>query len=74
MLTAFGAAAVSLMVGAYAFEQRHRAFVAVFGGACALSSIYAFLAGNPVFGGVEALWACVAVRRLLPAGGQGHRS
>jgi hypothetical protein len=38
-LTIFGATAVSMMVLTYALEERHRAFIALFAVACALSSV-----------------------------------
>jgi hypothetical protein len=67
-LTVFGAAAVSLMVFAYALERRHRAFVALFAFACALSSVYGFLIGSIPFGVVEALWSAIALRRFYDTG------
>jgi hypothetical protein len=45
-LTVFGATAVSMMALAYALEQRHRAFIALFAMACALASAYGFLIGS----------------------------
>jgi len=63
MLTSFGVAAVSLMLIAYALEQRSPTFVLLFAGACAASSVYGFLAGTWPFGVVEAVWTAVAVRR-----------
>ena len=44
-----------MMPLAYALEQRHRAFIALFALACALSSAYGFLIGSVPFGAVEAL-------------------
>ena len=55
MLTAFGAAAVSLMVFAYAMEHRDRRYILLFAIGCALSSIYGFAVGAWPFGVVEAL-------------------
>lgn len=63
MLTLFGFASVSLMLMAYALEERAPAFVALFAIACGASSIYGFLAGTWPFGLVEAVWALVALRR-----------
>jgi hypothetical protein len=63
MLTLFGAAAVSLMLTAYALEERAPRFVLLFAAACAGSSVYGFLAGAWPFGIVEAVWTIVAVRR-----------
>jgi hypothetical protein len=48
----------------YALEKRHRAFVALFALACALSSAYSFLIGAVPFGAVEALWSVVALQRF----------
>lgn len=64
MLTVFGAAAVTLMAAAYAFEHRHRSFVLAFAGGCALASAYAFLVSAWPLGLVEALWALLALRRF----------
>jgi hypothetical protein len=60
----FGAVAVSVTTLAYALERRHRAFVALFAAGCALSSAYGFAIGSVPFGGVEALWGIVALRRF----------
>jgi hypothetical protein len=62
-LALFGSAAVTAMVVAYALERRSATFVLAFAGACALSSVYGFLMGSLPFGGVEAAWAALAVRR-----------
>ncbi|MGI8857168.1 MAG: hypothetical protein ACR2JW_15595 [Thermomicrobiales bacterium] len=62
-LTLFGAAAVSAMLVAYALERRSAWWVLVFAVACALSSLYGFLAGTWPFGVVEGVWALVALRR-----------
>lgn len=51
------------MLVAYALEDRSRAFVLVFAGACAGSSAYGFMAGTWPFGIVEAVWTAVALRR-----------
>jgi len=53
-----------MMPLAYALERRHRAFVALFALACALSSAYGFLIGSVAFGAVEALWSLVALQRF----------
>jgi ABC-type arginine transport system permease subunit len=63
-VTVLGAIAVSTMTVAYALEQRHRAFLALFAGACASSSAYGFLIGSLPFGIVEALWSAVALHRF----------
>jgi hypothetical protein len=62
-LTAFGAAAVTVMMLSYALERRSRAYVLIFAAACAGASVYGFLAGTWPFGVVEAIWAVVALRR-----------
>ena len=66
-VTVFGATAVSMMPLAYALEQRHRAFIALFALACALSSAYGFLIGSVPFGAVEALWSLLALQRFRVA-------
>ena len=63
-MTAFGAAAVTVMALAYALERRHRAFVALFAVGCALSSAYGFAIGSIPFGTVEALWSIISLRRF----------
>ena len=69
----FGVVSVSLMLVAYALEQRAPWFVLLFAGACGASSIYGFLAGAWPFGIVEAVWTIVAVRRWRArTGRQGH--
>lgn len=62
-LTLYGAAAVSVMLLAYALEQRSPWWVFVFALACASSAIYGFLAGTWPFGVVEGIWSIVAIRR-----------
>ena len=66
-LTVFGATAVAMMPLAYALERRHRAFIALFALACALSSAYGFLIGSVPFGAVEALWSLLALQRFRVA-------
>jgi hypothetical protein len=63
MLTAFGAAAFTVMMFMYALECRGRAFVLGLRLWVSLSSAYGFLAGTWPFGVVEAIWAAIAVRR-----------
>lgn len=65
MLTLFGAAAVTIMLIAYALESRAAAWVLVFALACAASSAYGWLAGTWPFGVVEGIWALVAARRWV---------
>ena len=63
LLTLFGLISVSLMLIAYALEERAPWFVLLFAAACGASCVYGFLAGTWPFGIVEAVWAAVAVRR-----------
>jgi hypothetical protein len=63
LLTLYGAAAVTLMLVAYALEQRAAGWVLFFALACVASSLYGWLAGAWPFGVVEAVWAGVAFRR-----------
>lgn len=62
-LTWFGLCAVSAMLVCYAFEQRSPWWVLGFAGACVLGSTYGFLQGAWPFGGVEAIWSLIALRR-----------
>lgn len=62
-LSLFGLFAVTAMLVCYAFEKRSRWFVLAFAAACALGSLYGFLQGAWPFGGVEAIWAPVALKR-----------
>ncbi len=62
-LSAFGLFAVTAMLVCYALERRSRWYVLGFAAACALGSTYGFLQGAWPFGIVEAIWACVALRR-----------
>jgi hypothetical protein len=62
-LTAFGVAALTLMMLMYALESRGPRFVLAFAAGCALSSAYGFLSGAWPFGVVEAIWTVIAVRR-----------
>jgi hypothetical protein len=62
-LTAFGLVAVTAMLLCYALEQRSHWFILAFAAACAAGSIYGFLQGAWPFGGVEAIWSLVALRR-----------
>lgn len=65
MLTAFGVTALTFMMVMYALERRHRGFVAAFALGCGLSSGYGFASGAWPFGGVEAVWTVIAIRRWL---------
>ena len=62
-LTAFGFAAVSLMLIFYALEDRSPWFILAFAAACALGSIYGFAQGAWPFGVVEGIWAGIAIYR-----------
>lgn len=63
MITAFGVAALTFMMGMYALERRHPRFILGFACGCLLSSAYGFLAGTWPFGVVEAVWAGIALNR-----------
>lgn len=63
LLSAFGLAAVTLMLLFYAVERRSRWYTLAFAGACIMGSIYGFLQGAWPFGLVEAVWSIVAFRR-----------
>jgi hypothetical protein len=65
MLTAFGAAMVSLMLIFYALEDRSPWFTFAFAWACLGSSAYGWLSGTWPFGVVEAVWGVVAFRRWV---------
>ncbi|MEM7016694.1 MAG: hypothetical protein AAF512_05050 [Pseudomonadota bacterium] len=58
-----GLVAIIIMVSAYALEHRHPTFTAVFAGACALASFYAFLIGSYPFFLAEGIWSVIAFRR-----------
>jgi len=62
-LTVFGLFAVTAMLVSYALEKRSHWFILAFAVSCVLGSVYGFLQGAWPFGGVEAIWAIVAVRR-----------
>jgi hypothetical protein len=62
-LSIFGLFAVTAMLVCYACEKRSAWFILGFAGACALGSAYGFLQGAWPFGGVEAVWSIVALRR-----------
>ncbi len=51
------------MLVTYACERRSPWFVLAFAFSCALGSVYGFLQGAWPFGGVEAIWSLVALRR-----------
>jgi hypothetical protein len=63
VLTAFGAAAVTIMMICYGLESHNKAWTFVFAAACFASSIYGWLAGTWPFGVVEAIWGVVALEK-----------
>jgi hypothetical protein len=63
VLTVYGAIAVFLMMVFYALEPRAVRFTFWFAMACAMSSLYGWLAGTWPFGVVEAVWAVLALRK-----------
>jgi hypothetical protein len=63
LLTAFGLAAVSLMLVFYAVEDKSHWFVLAFAGSCLMGSAYGFLQGAWPFGAVELVWSGIAVRK-----------
>jgi hypothetical protein len=62
-LTAFGLAAVSLMLAFYALESQSRHFTLMFAGACVMGSAYGFMQGAWPFGLVEGVWSVVAIKK-----------
>jgi hypothetical protein len=62
-LTIFGLVAVTSMLVCYALEERSPWFILGFSASCLLGSAYGFLQGAWPFGGVEAVWSLVALRR-----------
>lgn len=72
-LTVFGLVSVTLMLVFYALEDRDRAFVLAFAGACGLASVYGFLQGAWPFGLLEAVWVLVALRRWQRRGAEEAR-
>jgi hypothetical protein len=62
-LSAFGLFAVTAMLVTYALEERSSWFVLAFAVSCLMGSAYGFLQGAWPFGIVEAIWACVALRK-----------
>jgi hypothetical protein len=62
-LTLFGLFAVTAMLVCYTLEDRRPWYILAFAVSCALGSAYGFLQGAWPFGGVEAVWSLVALRR-----------
>jgi hypothetical protein len=65
MLTAYGAAVVTLMMLFYALEGRSPWFTFAFGLACLGSATYGFLAHTWPFGVVETVWGALAFHKWL---------
>jgi hypothetical protein len=59
----FGFVAVTVMLVAYALEQRGAAFVLLFAVGCAGAASYAAVIKSYPFAGVEAVWCAIALRR-----------
>lgn len=60
-----GIIAIVVMVGAYALERRHSAFIAIFAIGCIMAAAYAYLIGSYPFLVAEGLWAIIAGKRWL---------
>jgi len=63
LLTAFGLAAVSLMLVFYAIEDKSHWFILAFAGSCLMGSTYGFLQGAWPFGIVELIWSAIAIQK-----------
>lgn len=63
IIEALGIVAIIIMVGSYALEKVHPAFIASFAVGCSLATIYAWLIGSYPFFIAEGLWAIIAFRR-----------
>jgi hypothetical protein len=59
----FGFAAVTVMVSAYALEERGSGFVLLFALSCLAAAIYAALIRSWPFAAVETIWSVVAFYR-----------
>jgi len=59
----FGFLAVSVMVVAYAREDRSTNYILLFGFACFAATLYAVLIRSWPFAAVEFVWGIVALRR-----------
>jgi predicted component of type VI protein secretion system len=64
-LELFGFAAVTVMVTAYALEQRSSAFVLLFAVSCLAAAAYAALIHSWPFAVVETIWSGIALSRWL---------
>ena len=65
MLTAFGSAAVALMLVSYWLEPRSKWFVLAFAIGSAATAAYSGLAAIYPIMVIEALWAMLAMRRFV---------
>lgn len=65
LLTAFGVIAATTMVVAYARENRHHYWIAVFAVGCAATAVYGLLTGAWIFAVLETLWAAVATNKYM---------
>lgn len=63
VLTAFGVLAAITMVVSYAFDGRHRRWIAVFATGCAATALYGALTGAWIFVVLESIWAVIAINR-----------
>lgn len=59
----FGIVAITIMVGAYAMENRHPHWIGVFAAGCLMAALYAYFIGSYPFFIAEGLWAVIASRR-----------
>ena len=66
-----GLIAVVIMVGSYALEAKHTAFILIFAFGCALAAIYAWLIGSTPFLIAEGVWALLAIKRWLDVWSKG---
>jgi len=63
LIDQLGLIAVVIMVGSYALETRHSAFVLVFAFGCVLAAVYAWVIGSIPFLIAEGVWSLLAVKR-----------
>ncbi|MBV1934882.1 MAG: hypothetical protein KUG59_09330, partial [Parvibaculaceae bacterium] len=62
-----GLIAVIIMVGSYALEVKHSAFILAFAFGCALAATYAWMIGSTPFLIAEGLWTLLALKRWFDA-------
>jgi len=65
LIDQLGLIAVVIMVGSYALEAKHAAFILIFAFGCALAATYAWLIGSTPFLIAEAVWTLLAIKRWL---------